>query len=612
MSEAANDYSKPTAMIVGEHPAVAQLVRYAPAIILLLTFAVYAQTLTYGFVYDDQNFIVDHPFVKSWHFLPRYFTGDIWQYVYPGEPGNYYRPLFLLWLLVHFTLFGLNPLWWHLTSVLAHVVVTLLVYFLARRLTGDRFVGLVAALVFGLHPVHIEGVAWITAVNEPMMAICFLLSLLCYANRTVNGARSEDLAIGARRSSLKWVILSLFFYVLALLTKETALVLPVIIFSFAVLFPKSEPSETTPLRRRLRSASLSVIPYLLISAVYMAVRVWALGAVVSSIKNASVTTILYSIPSILLFYGRMLVWPVGVSVYNDQAHVVMPGLWNFVVPLVAVLAIAGVVYSSYRRCRSEEVRRVFLFSVIWMIVPLLPALNLSAFYQTEIGHDRYLYLSSFGFSLIVGLVVRGLPSTRARMFGQPALQAAAVILLAASLGAGTALQHYFWKDDLIFYSYGVRRAPRNPFPRTSLADIMYGRQMYGEAGEQYQQVTLLDPTQWHSQYRLGLIYSRQGRPQEAEQCFRRAIEINTNSANAHLYLGLVLYDQGKIDQSLAELRRALDINADTPNAHYGIGIALRRQGDVLGALREFKAELLKSPENRDARAQIASIEEKLK
>ena len=80
----------------------------------------------------------------------------------------------------------------------------------------------------------------------------------------------------------------------------------------------------------------------------------------------------------------------------------------------------------------------------------------------------------------------------------------------------------------------------------------------------------------------------------------------------HLYLGFALYDLGQIDQSLGELGHALEITSETPNAHYGIGIALRRKGDVLGALREFKDELLKSPENLDAKAQIASIEEKLK
>jgi cytochrome c-type biogenesis protein CcmH/NrfG len=475
-------------------------------------------------------------------------------------------------------------------------------------------VGLIAALVFGLHPVHIEAVAWISAVNEPLMSIFFLLSLLCYSSQMIKETGTVDpiVASGTRRCSRKWMALSLVCYALALLTKETALVLPVIIFSFGVFFPKTESLETRPLSRRLRYAALSAIPYLLLSGVYLAVRIAALGAVAPTIKNVSVSTVLYSIPSILLFYARMLVWPVGVSMYSDRAPVIVPGLWNFFVPLAAVLVMAGVVYLLYRRWQNEGVRRLFLFSMIWIIVPLLPAMNLSGYYTTEIGHDRYLYLASFGFSLIAALIVRRLPSTRAKLLGYPALQAAVVLILIISLGIGTALQHSFWKDDVTFYSHGVRIAPNNPFARTGLADTMYGRQRFSEAGEQYEQVIALDPRQWHSQYRLGLIYNRFGHPQEAEQCFRRAIAINTNSASVHLYLGLALYDLGQIDQSIDELRQALEINADTPNAHYGIGIGLRRQGDLLGALREFRAELEKSPEHPEAKKQIASIDEKLK
>src|SRR4030095_13120414 len=104
--------------------------------------------------------------------------------------------------------------------------------------------------------------------------------------------------------------------------------------------------------------------YLLLSAVYLGVRVAALGAVAPTIKSVSVTTILYSIPSILLFYAKVLVWPVGVSLYNDHAHVVTPGLWNFLVPLATVLVVAGAIYLLYRSCRNEGVRRVFLFSLI--------------------------------------------------------------------------------------------------------------------------------------------------------------------------------------------------------------------------------------------------------
>jgi 4-amino-4-deoxy-L-arabinose transferase-like glycosyltransferase len=136
------------------------------AVVLALTFAVYIPTLRYQFVHDDRGQIVENPAVHSWRAVPTYFTAQVWAGVMPEEVGNYYRPLFLLWLRINDVVFGNHAWGWHLTTILAHVLTTLLVYLLAWRLGIDRDVALLAALIFGLHPAHIEAVAWILGVTE--------------------------------------------------------------------------------------------------------------------------------------------------------------------------------------------------------------------------------------------------------------------------------------------------------------------------------------------------------------------------------------------------------------------------------------------------------------
>ena len=152
----------------------------APGLVLAITFGVYSATLTYQFVYDDLGVIVNNPLVHSWRFVPRYFTEHVWGYMYPNVPGNYYRPVFLLWLLLNHSLFGLDPAGWHLTAVLAHIVVTLMVYLIASRITGNLLSSVVASLIFGIHPVHIEAVAWVSGVSEPLLAMFLLGSFLCF------------------------------------------------------------------------------------------------------------------------------------------------------------------------------------------------------------------------------------------------------------------------------------------------------------------------------------------------------------------------------------------------------------------------------------------------
>src|SRR5256885_15065871 len=116
-------------------------------IVIGITFLAYVGTLGYEFVYDDRGQIVNNPFIKSWHYLPRYFTDHVWGHVDPTMLGNYYRPMFLIWLLLNRTLFGLNSSWWHLTTILAHVGVTVMVSGLARRLSQSLSAAALGGLI---------------------------------------------------------------------------------------------------------------------------------------------------------------------------------------------------------------------------------------------------------------------------------------------------------------------------------------------------------------------------------------------------------------------------------------------------------------------------------
>ena len=106
------------------------------AAILAVTALVYAGTLHFDFVYDDQGVIVNNALVQSWRFVPQYFRGQLWQNINPDDPGNFYRPLYILWLRLNDALFGLHPAGWHATTILLHVLATFLAYCVARRLTG--------------------------------------------------------------------------------------------------------------------------------------------------------------------------------------------------------------------------------------------------------------------------------------------------------------------------------------------------------------------------------------------------------------------------------------------------------------------------------------------
>jgi len=249
---------------------------------LLATFAVYSRTLNFEFVFDDEALIDNNPLIRESRFVPSYFERHLVSHVTPHQPGNYYRPVLLLWLFVNYQLFGLNPMGWHLSTLLAHLGAIVLVYFAARRLAGaaqpgSTFTGraetlaLFAALIFGLHPVHVENVAWIMGVTEPLVAIPTLASFLCY----VRARQSLCDASNSNSHPKLWFAAALSLYAVALLSKETALVLPGILLAYEWFYHSG--AQEPAFAGRARAILYPLLPFLLLAAAYLALRMKVLG-----------------------------------------------------------------------------------------------------------------------------------------------------------------------------------------------------------------------------------------------------------------------------------------------------------------------------------------------
>ncbi len=304
------------------------------AFVLALTFAVYAPTLRYQFVHDDRGQIVENPAVHSWHSVPTYFTGQVWAAVMPEELGNYYRPLFLLWLRINDVVFG-NQAWgWHLTTILAHVLTTLLVYLLALRLGIGRDVALLAALIFGLHPAHIEAVAWVSGVTEPLLGILLIASFLGYLQSRAAGAHA-----------LKWKVISLVLFALAMLEKETALILPGLLLVYEWIFGTEwgKPLKVRRIFTWSAEAIGKIWPYLFLVALYVPARIYALKGFNHVVTPLSTAQLIFTWPSLVGFWIRHLVWPAGLSTFYDFPAVVNPTLRNFILPAIFDIVVGVVV-----------------------------------------------------------------------------------------------------------------------------------------------------------------------------------------------------------------------------------------------------------------------------
>ena len=339
--------------------------------------------------------------IRSWSYFPSYFTSHIWSFRYPHQLWNAYRPTLLIWLRLNDVLFGPHVWGWHLSLVAAHVAVTYLVYRLIARLTRDPWIAAAGALVFGLHPVHTETDSG-GVVGRPAA-----LNLLCARHGPHLVAQPRGRAQGRVACCLNGSVRR------------------------GVTFQGKQPDAAGSDRRVCmdlwrglaagkspRPNSVSSLacgppwarqfPTGLRSLLYMPLRIWALKGFAYVITPLSLSTEIFTIPSVLLFYLRLLIWPSGLSCYYDTPYVSTPGWHDFVLPVALLAAVAAAMFLWYWRTRQSEPEsaKVMAFACLWMVLTVLPVLNFRFLPEGEIAHDRYLYLPSVGFALLVAIALR--------------------------------------------------------------------------------------------------------------------------------------------------------------------------------------------------------------
>ena len=282
--------------------------------------------LRFDFVYDDIGQIVDNTLVHSWRYLPDYFRGRTWIGLQGASP-NYYRPLNFVWLRLNYVFWGPHPHAWHATAILLHLAATLLAYFVAREVTQHHRVAALTALFFGIHPMTHEVAAWVSGTTESLWSVFGFATFLSY--------------LKFRRSRLPfWLLLSCGFYAAAVLSKESAITLPLLILAHAVIFGPSEglsePSDSVHSASRFSEGFRISACYLPVAIVYVVVRLRVLHGFSHPQERVSLGTFLLTLPSIAFFYFKQWLFPVHLSEFYDLPLSTSFTFTNVLLPLAGL------------------------------------------------------------------------------------------------------------------------------------------------------------------------------------------------------------------------------------------------------------------------------------
>ncbi|MCI0490579.1 MAG: tetratricopeptide repeat protein [Blastocatellia bacterium] len=559
--------------------------------LLVITFLAFANSLDGEFLYDDRYQVLKNPTINKLSNIPSMFTQNVWQFMNPesNTPASpYYRPLFNVALIVNYQLFGLNVLGWHLFSVLLHLLVTYMVYRLARQWDMSQEAGLAAAFLFGLHPVHSESVAWISGVPDPVAGVFILGSLLLY-ERHYHGKRGHSFLLPA----------SAGLAVLAMFSKEVAIAFPIFLAAREWL----DREEGEPFTARLRRLALRVAPFAAAAAVYLVARYAVLGFLSSTdLKAARIPNaqVLLTLPSVLLGYARLFFIPYPLAVMYDHSYVSSaadPRFWG------AALAVAAIVTAMVFVARRYGAG---IRASIWAVLFLLPVLNLKAFNpQESLLHDRYLYLPSVGLCLIVAIALARLGERlgeRQQTFFQTATVLIGVILMLL-----TVYQNPSWQNNRAMAAQAFRVTPKHPYLHNYIGAYYSEERNFAEAEKEYLTALEFNPTYYDALSNLGDVYREQGKANEAETYYLKAIEYGAPYANTHYNLGVVYTNQGRLQQAEQPLLKALEIEPSYTKARYNLGWVYYRQGKTAPAEQAYQETLKYDPTYPEPRINLAIL-----
>lgn len=547
-----------------------------PVVVALAAVAVYAGTLANGLVYDDRFQVVENPWIRDFRHVPAILTTGAWEF--EGSSSNYYRPVMhLVYLLTHAAV-GLRPWGYHAVNVALHALASVLVACLARRLlaraglTGQAvpLSATLAGLLFAVHPVHTEAVAWVAGVPELVFSACLLGALLLHLRGGAPAGRARDLGVAG-------------LYFVALMAKETAVVLPGLLL--AADAPAS--SDRTPPGTRARRYLAPLVAAL----AYAAIRLAVLPGVASLRRHPELSTWDVAINAFPLFakYLAMLVLPAGLNAF----HVLHP-IGSLLEPrgaisLAATAAFAAVAILAARR------RSPALAGLALVALPLLPVLYIPVLGENSFA-ERYLYLPSAGPSVLVAL---GLAHLRAARPGWWRPAVALVAMLCAVWSGVTLTRTRVWRDDYTLWTHTVRQSPDSAYANNEAGIAYAERGMLDEAIRHYELAIRLSPASPRMWNNLASALDQRGETLRAVERYRRAIALDPAFARAHSNLGTALARLGALAEAQAHYERALELAPGAVEIRLNLANLHGAAGRPDAAMAQYQAALRLAPESAD-------------
>lgn len=560
------------------------------AVIILAVFAAYSQAIQGGFIWDDEMYVTENLLLRSVDGLYR-----IWFEI--GAHPQYY-PLVLSGFWAQYQLWGLDPLGYHIVNVVIFSLSAVLLWLLLRRLEVPG--AYLAAVIFALHPVHVESVAWITELKNTASCFFYLCAFFCAMRfYGVGGFARKEGEAGKRKkkkkkipeeessgSPLCWYLMFLFF-VFALLSKTVAATMPAAVL--LVLWWK---------RGRLGWSEIwPVLPLFVLSIAFGSLTVGmekeTVGAQGAEWDYNIIERILIA-GRALWFYAGKLVFPYEINFNYHRWDVSWTKAWQYIYPAAAFAVVAVLFFLRKRLGRGP------LTGVLFFIGTLFPALGMFNVYPFRYSFvaDHFQFWASIG--LIVLIVAVG-----TRFFqglGETGKKAglALFVLIALVLGAKTYTVGHMYKDLDTLYNDILSKNPGSFLALTNLGVMAHDRGEYDKAIEYYERAIKYKPDHAEAFNNIGNSLMKMNRPEAAVEAIKKAIELEPKNPKFYNNLGNALNQQGLKFMAMEQYEKALELYPEYVHAYYNMGNALHSMKRFKESEKWFLSALERDPYHKQS------------
>jgi protein O-mannosyl-transferase len=513
---------------------------------------------------DDPTYVSENLIVQQG------LTAENLKWAFSTFYFNNYHPLVWLSYMAECQIFGLHPAVFHLGNLALHVANTLLLCVLLLRITSAFWASAIVAALFGLHPLHVESVAWISERKDVLSTLFGLLTIAAYHQYT-KGKR------------LKWYLGAIVLFTLGLMSKAMLVTLP-----FALLLLDFWPLRRLDLdaARWMKNVGRLIVekmPFFALSAVASYITCIAQS---SSVADIGALPFSSRLENAFVSYARYLqktFWPADLAVFYPH-----PVQWPVTYTAGAVVLIVGLSVVAVLSIR----KRPWLFTGwFWFIGTLVPVIGLVQIGSQSIA-DRYMYLPSIG--LFVAIVWGAREFIQLRQIPAPIVRVgAAALLIACALL--TQHQVNYWRNSFALFTHAERVTPPNSVVLNSLGDLLLFEGRLGEAQRKLAAALQLDPGNHLTLGSLGTISLKQGNLDDAIERFQAGLRTKPDNPELNFNLGLALHARRDFAGSIPYFQRAVSTHPTYLEAHIQLGNALALLGDPSSAITNYLAAIRVSP-----------------